>query len=73
MQPRYIIIPIWEVLCAVNGLTFNEQSISSLNECIDEFEKKIFNSNLIADSIKKYSNERFKEEFLKNINKIYEK
>ena len=57
----------------VNGLTFNEQSVDSINDCIVRFEKTQFESNLIAESIKDFTNERFKKLFLQNINENYGK
>ena len=56
----------------INGMLFEYNSIKSLNDCIEKFEKNIltFDSYKIRDSIKEYSNCNFRINFKKAIKKI---
>ena len=55
-----------------NGILFNEHNPESLINCINEFEnnKNRFDSGKIIDSIRKYDNNIFKENFKSIINKL---
>jgi len=56
----------------INGYTFNENTLDSLNECIIKFEKNInrFESMEIRKSISKFSSDNFQSKFKKHIDYI---
>lgn len=54
----------------VNGVFFDEQTITSLNMAVDKFFTKNFNSDIILSTSEKFSLRKFKREFLKYINKL---
>ena len=51
----------------VNGILFKEQSVESLNGAIERFESMKFDYKKVANSAKKFSENRFKEEIKKLI------
>lgn len=47
----------------LNGVFFEEQSVSSLVEAINDFEGQIFDTDKIKNSVQKFSEEHFVEQF----------
>ena len=56
----------------INGMLFEYNSVKSLNDCIEKFEKNIltFDSYKIRDSIKEYSDSNFRNNFKRVLKKI---
>lgn len=60
------------VIDGKTGIFFDEQSISSLNESIDRFEKMSFDYEFISEHANYFNTKRFKEEMNAFIRKIME-
>ena len=56
----------------INGITFDYNSSTSLNECIEKFEENIliFDANKIRNSIKEYNNHNFRDKLKRAIDSI---
>lgn len=55
----------------VNGLFFEEQSVESLSEAIEKFEKKKWDADKVAHSVQPFSRSHFKMKFLHFLEKSW--
>lgn len=59
-----------ELITEGNGILYDEQSVDSLNESLDQFDLSTYNELHIRASAMKFSKERFQEEFSALINEV---
>ena len=59
-----------ELITEGNGILYDEQSVDSLNESLDQFDLSTYNELQIRASAMKFSKERFQEEFSALINEV---
>ena len=45
------------------GLFFSKQSVESIVQCVEDFEQRTFDPDVIGKSAERFSEARFKEEF----------
>jgi glycosyltransferase involved in cell wall biosynthesis len=58
------------VIESKTGILFNEQTVKSLTDAVAKFDTVSFNGGYLRTNAERFSKEKFKEEFLNQINKV---